>query len=243
VIAAAVEEYRLHRRLALAILSRAGRSPYRLVLGFLSTTAFLSMWLSNTATAAMMAPLASAVMETLSKGQAQAQGQGKGNGGARPLLLAEEEEEEEEDEEEGEEEIALEMSGVGRSLSLDERGRDGVAAGGRGRVRGQTEDPGVLFGRRQQQQQVDGEREEMVEIRLWGREGEQGEGEAAMAAGEYWCGIRKSQIEFAISVSICYGASLGGMATLTGASARGGRQGGRHWVLRVDVSTGNAVHA
>ncbi len=37
--------------------------PHRLLLGFMSTTAFLSMWISNTATAAMMLPIAHAVLE------------------------------------------------------------------------------------------------------------------------------------------------------------------------------------
>lgn len=35
---------------------------------------------------------------------------------------------------------------------------------------------------------------------------------------EYWCGLRIDSIKFSISVAICYGASLGGMATLTGTS-------------------------
>jgi hypothetical protein len=34
--------------------------------------------------------------------------------------------------------------------------------------------------------------------------------------GDYWCGIRIESIQFSISVAICYGASLGGMSTLTG---------------------------
>ena len=36
------------------------------------------------------------------------------------------------------------------------------------------------------------------------------------AAHDYWCGIKIDTIQFSISVAICYGASLGGMATLTG---------------------------
>ena len=61
VLALAVERCGLHRRVALAILAAVGSSPRRLVWGFLLATAVLSMWLSNTATALMMLPIAAAV--------------------------------------------------------------------------------------------------------------------------------------------------------------------------------------
>ena len=64
-IAAAMERSGLHRRVALAIVASVGTSPSRLVLGFMIATAFLSMWISNTATAAMMLPIALAVSEML----------------------------------------------------------------------------------------------------------------------------------------------------------------------------------
>jgi solute carrier family 13 (sodium-dependent dicarboxylate transporter), member 2/3/5 len=60
-IAAAMERWGLHRRVALGIVAVAGGGPRRLVLGFMVATAFLSMWISNTATAAMMIPIAIAV--------------------------------------------------------------------------------------------------------------------------------------------------------------------------------------
>ncbi len=62
-IAMAMQRWNLHRRIALSIIARVGTGPRRLVLGFMLATAFLSMWISNTATAAMMLPIALAVGE------------------------------------------------------------------------------------------------------------------------------------------------------------------------------------
>ncbi len=64
-LAAALEKWGLHRRIALRIMSWVGTKPSQLVLGFMVATAFLSMWISNTATAAMMFPIALAVGEML----------------------------------------------------------------------------------------------------------------------------------------------------------------------------------
>ena len=62
-LAAATERWQLHRRVGLAIIGLIGTDPPRLVLGLMIATAFVSMWISNTATAVMMLPLASAVLE------------------------------------------------------------------------------------------------------------------------------------------------------------------------------------
>ena len=53
-LAAAMQKTGLHRRIALGIVSVVGTTPRRIVLGFMLATAFLSMWISNTATTIMM---------------------------------------------------------------------------------------------------------------------------------------------------------------------------------------------
>ncbi|MGA0845065.1 MAG: SLC13 family permease [Luteolibacter sp.] len=62
-IAAAMQKWGLHRRLALGLLARVGTRPSRLVAGFLLSAALLSMWVSNTATAMMMMPIALSVTQ------------------------------------------------------------------------------------------------------------------------------------------------------------------------------------
>lgn len=61
-LATAFQRCGLHRRVALAIISAVGTRPDRLVLGFLTATAAISLWVSNTATAAMVLPLAAPVI-------------------------------------------------------------------------------------------------------------------------------------------------------------------------------------
>ena len=61
-IAAAMQRWELHRRIALTVVHALGTRPHRLVLGFMVATAFLSMWVSNTATAVMMMPIGLSVI-------------------------------------------------------------------------------------------------------------------------------------------------------------------------------------
>jgi sodium-dependent dicarboxylate transporter 2/3/5 len=62
-IAVTMQKWGLHKRIALRIIAFVGTSPNRLILGFMLATAFLSMWISNTATVAMMLPIGLAVSE------------------------------------------------------------------------------------------------------------------------------------------------------------------------------------
>ncbi len=64
-IAQAMEKTGLHRRIALFILSRWHKSLVQIVLGFSGATAFLSMWISNTATTMLMVTIAMAVISRL----------------------------------------------------------------------------------------------------------------------------------------------------------------------------------
>jgi len=64
-VALAMERWHLHQRLALAIMARVGKRPRTILLGFMSACAFLSMWISNTATAMMMIPIALALVNRL----------------------------------------------------------------------------------------------------------------------------------------------------------------------------------
>jgi sodium-dependent dicarboxylate transporter 2/3/5 len=64
-IALALEKHRLHERIALNLIRVTGTSGNGIILGFMIATGFISMWISNTATAMMMLPIALSVINLL----------------------------------------------------------------------------------------------------------------------------------------------------------------------------------
>lgn len=84
IIALAMQRWNLHRRVAVAIISRLGTQPSHIVAGFLIASAVVSMWVSNTATALMMLPIALSVAQLLPPGSRSREHQDFGSA----LLLA-----------------------------------------------------------------------------------------------------------------------------------------------------------
>src|SRR5690606_14973855 len=65
IIAIAIEKWNLHKRIALNIIQFIGTDVKKILLGVMVATAFLSMWISNTATAVMMLPIGIAIINQL----------------------------------------------------------------------------------------------------------------------------------------------------------------------------------
>lgn len=62
ILALAMQRWNLHRRLALSVVLMVGTKPKQLIAGFMIATGFLSMWVSNTATAVVMLPIGMSVL-------------------------------------------------------------------------------------------------------------------------------------------------------------------------------------
>lgn len=65
IIAIAIEKWNLHKRIALNIIRLIGTDVTKIILGFMLATAFMSMWISNTATSVMMLPIGMAIIAQL----------------------------------------------------------------------------------------------------------------------------------------------------------------------------------
>ena len=65
IIAIAIEKWNLHKRIALNIIYFIGTDIKKIILGFMVATAFLSMWISNTATSVMMLPIGIVIIKQL----------------------------------------------------------------------------------------------------------------------------------------------------------------------------------
>ena len=65
ILAIAIEKWGLHKRIALHIINLIGTNVTRIILGFMVATAFLSMWISNTATSVMMLPIGMSIISQL----------------------------------------------------------------------------------------------------------------------------------------------------------------------------------
>lgn len=65
ILAIAIEKWNLHRRIALQIIKTVGTNVSTIILGFMIATAFLSMWISNTACAVMILPVGMAIVKQL----------------------------------------------------------------------------------------------------------------------------------------------------------------------------------
>jgi len=67
ILAIAIEKWGLHKRIALSIIHIIGSNVNTIILGFMLATAFMSMWISNTATSVMMLPIGMAIVSQFKK--------------------------------------------------------------------------------------------------------------------------------------------------------------------------------
>ena len=88
ILAIAIERWNLHRRIALTIINIIGTNISSIILGFMVATAFLSMWISNTATAVMILPIGMAIVSQLKDNPATVENETQTFGRALMLAIA-----------------------------------------------------------------------------------------------------------------------------------------------------------
>ena len=88
ILAIAIEKWNLHKRIALHIIKLIGTNVKNIILGFMVATAFLSMWISNTATSVMMLPIGMSIVSQLKDNPATRQDENKLFGKALMLSIA-----------------------------------------------------------------------------------------------------------------------------------------------------------
>lgn len=86
-IALGLEKHRLHERISLNLIRITGTSGNGVILGFLIATGFISMWISNTATAMMMLPIATSVIKLLGRSNSTEPTKGERNFGIVLMLV------------------------------------------------------------------------------------------------------------------------------------------------------------
>lgn len=88
ILAIAIEKWKLHKRIALTIIKIVGTNVNFIILGFMIATAFLSMWLSNTASAVMILPVGMAIVSQLKDNPATSENENMIFGKALMLAIA-----------------------------------------------------------------------------------------------------------------------------------------------------------
>jgi sodium-dependent dicarboxylate transporter 2/3/5 len=88
ILSIAIEKWNLHKRMALTIIKIVGTNVSRIILGFMIATAFLSMWISNTATSVMMLPIGMAIVMQLKDNPKTAENENTIFGKALMLAIA-----------------------------------------------------------------------------------------------------------------------------------------------------------
>ncbi|MCG9971935.1 SLC13 family permease [Christiangramia crocea] len=87
-LAIAIEKWNLHKRIALHIINLIGTNVKNIILGFMVATAFLSMWISNTATSVMMLPIGMSIVSQLKDNPATKEDENRVFGKALMLSIA-----------------------------------------------------------------------------------------------------------------------------------------------------------